>query len=65
MFDRGFLGVDPGYRLRVSPLLRAVYGNGDKYYAQEGQVIALPERKGQRPNPDFLQWHLDEIFQAS
>jgi putative restriction endonuclease len=65
MFDRGFLGVDPRYRLRVSPLLRAVYGNGDKYYAQEGQVIALPERKGQRPNPDFLQWHLDEIFQAS
>jgi len=65
MFDRGFLGVDPQYRLRVSPLLREVYGNGDKYYAQEGQVIALPERRDHRPNPDFLQWHMDEIFHAS
>lgn len=65
MFDRGFLGVDPQYRLRVSPLLREVYGNGDRYYAQQGEVIALPERRDQRPNPEFLQWHMDEIFQAS
>lgn len=65
MFDRGFLGVDANYRLRVSPLLREVFGNGDSYYARQGQVITLPERDNQRPNREFLDWHLHEVFQAS
>jgi putative restriction endonuclease len=52
-------------RRRVSPLSREVFGNGDSYYARQGEVIALPEHGNQRPNPDFLNWHMHEIFQAS
>ena len=65
LFDRGYLGVDPGYRLRVSPRLRQDFGNGERFYAQAGQVVALPERRAERPQREFLEWHLDEKFMAS
>ena len=65
LFDQGYLGVDPVYRLRVSPRLREEFGNGERFYAQAGQVVALPERKPDRPQREFLEWHLDEVFKAS
>ncbi|HUY45812.1 MAG TPA: HNH endonuclease [Streptosporangiaceae bacterium] len=65
MFDRGYLGVDPQYRLRVSPRLREESGNGEQFYAQAGQVVELPTRRADRPNREFLEWHLDEVFKAS
>jgi len=65
MFDRGYLAVDPGYRLRVSPRLRDEFGNGEQFYEQCGEVIAVPDRKVDRPQRAFLEWHLDEVFKAS
>jgi putative restriction endonuclease len=65
MFDDGYLAVDPSHRLLVSPRLRADFGNGEQFYAKAGQVIALPYRRVDRPNREFLEWHLDVIFKAS
>jgi putative restriction endonuclease len=65
MFDKGYLAVDDSFRLRVSPRLRTEFGNGEAFYAKAGDVIALPDRKADRPHPDFLRWHLDTIFKAS
>jgi putative restriction endonuclease len=65
MFDWGYLGVDPSYRLRVSPRLRDEFGNGEQFYAQAGQLITLPDRKGDRPHREFLEWHLDTVFKTS
>jgi putative restriction endonuclease len=65
MFDRGYLGVDTHYRLRVSPRLRDEFGNGEQFYASAGKVIALPTRRADRPQREFLEWHLDEVFRAS
>jgi putative restriction endonuclease len=65
LFDRGYIGVDPSYRLRVSPRLREDFGNGEQFYAQAGQVIALPDHRIDRPNREFLEWHLGEVFKAS
>jgi putative restriction endonuclease len=65
MFDDGYLAVDPSYRLRVSPRLRGEFGNGEQFYARAGQVIALPERKTDRPHREFLEWHNDVVFKAS
>jgi putative restriction endonuclease len=45
--------------------LRDDFGNGDRFYAQAGQLVALPEHRADRPQRDFLQWHLDEVFKAS
>jgi putative restriction endonuclease len=65
MFDRGYLGVDPSYRLQVSPRLRDEFGNGEQFYSKAGEVIALPDRKTAWPYRDFVEWHLDTVFRAS
>ena len=65
MFDRGYLGIDPQFKLQVSPRLRADFGNGQQYYAKAGEAIEIPERRIDRPAREFLEWHLDEVFKAS
>lgn len=65
LYDRGYLAVDNKHRLLVSPRLRDEFGNGEQFYAKSGQPIALPERRDDRPNADFLEWHLSEIYLAS
>lgn len=65
MFDRGYLGVDPTHRLLVSPRLRDDFGNGEDFYARQGQQIAVPQRMRDRPHREFLEWHLDTIFQTA
>lgn len=65
MLDGGYLAVDPSYRLRVSPRPRDEFGSGEQFYEQAGRVIALPDRKLDRPRRGFLEWHLDEVFKAS
>lgn len=65
LYDRGYLGVDPKHRLLVSPRLRKEFGNGEQFYARAGEPIAVPERPAERPNREFLEWHLDEVFKAA
>jgi len=65
LFDHGYLGVDPGYRLHVSPRLRGEFGNGEQFYERAGHPVALPTRWAGRPGGEFLEWHLDTIFKAS
>jgi putative restriction endonuclease len=65
LYDRGYLAVDPRHKLMVSPRLRDEFGNGEEFYARAGEVIDLPERRADKPNREFLEWHLDEVFQAS
>jgi putative restriction endonuclease len=67
LFDAGYLGVDPKHRLLVSPRLRQEFNNGDEFYARAGSAapIAVPSRRVDRPNREFLEWHLDEVFKAS
>jgi putative restriction endonuclease len=67
LYDRGYLGVDPGHRLVVSPRLRAEFGNGEEFYAlaSSRKQIRVPDRSSDRPNREFLEWHLEEVFLAS
>lgn len=63
LFDRGYIGVDPKRRLRVSPRLRSDFGNGAEFYAREGQPLAvLPSRVADRPSAEFLEWQMDSVF---
>lgn len=64
MFDRGYLTVDRQHQLRVSPRLRADFGNGEEFYARQGTVITLPAQEKNRPALEFLEWHGDEVFLA-
>jgi putative restriction endonuclease len=65
LYDRGYLGIDTHHRLLVSPRLRAEFGNGEAFYARAGQPIGLPERSSDRPNREFLEWHLDTVYRAA
>jgi HNH endonuclease len=51
LFDRGYLAVNPEYRLLVSPRLREDFHNGDQFYARDGQVIELPGTSGRSAQP--------------
>jgi putative restriction endonuclease len=62
LYDRGYLAVDPAYRLVVSPRLREEFGNGRQFYERAGERIALPQQSGDRPHREALEWHLDEVF---
>ena len=55
----------PGLPAPGQPPAAQRLSNGDSFYAKAGEVIALPERRTDRPNPDFLRWHLENIFKAS
>jgi putative restriction endonuclease len=62
LFDAGYLGIDPKLRLMVSPLLRSQFGNGEEFYGREGQLIDVPDRRADRPNRTYLEWHADTKF---
>ncbi len=62
LYDDGYLGVDPKYRLQVSPRLRQDFGNGTEFYERAGRVIELPQRRLDRPDRDALTWHMDTVF---
>jgi putative restriction endonuclease len=62
MFDRGYIAIDDEFRLLVSPRLRSEFGNGEEFYSKEGQIINLPNRVLNRPSPEFLSWHMEEVF---
>jgi len=63
LFDRGYIGVDPKRRLRVSPRLRSDFGNGEEFYSKEGEPLAvMPTRAADRPCAEFLEWQMDSVF---
>ncbi len=63
LFDRGYLTVDPEFRVQVSRKIREEYENGRHYYALEGQPLqVIPSNKEQRPSQPYLSWHNEHVF---
>ncbi len=63
LFDRGLIGIDPAYRIRISPQIRNQYLNGRVYYAHDGEGLrSLPTNADLRPDPKLLEWHMDTVF---
>jgi putative restriction endonuclease len=62
LYDAGYVGVDPAYRIHVSPKLREEWQNGRIYYEHHGRELRLPARMGERPDPRLLEWHMDTKF---
>ena len=51
--------------IRVSPRIREAWFNGKAYYRMDGLPLSVtPARPEYRPDPDRLQWHLKNRFQA-
>lgn len=65
-FDAGLITLDERLRLVLSRHLRSYFPQPaleQNFVPFEGQPIRLP-RKLAEPNPDFLQFHREEVFQG-
>lgn len=65
LFDVGLVAVTPDLRIRISPRIREAYFNGKAYYKMNDQQLSVvPDRIDLRPDPDRLNWHMKNRFQA-
>jgi putative restriction endonuclease len=65
LFDVGLVSVTPDLKIRVSPRIREAWFNGKAYYRLDSQPLSvLPDRMELRPDPDRLEWHFKNRFQA-
>ena len=63
LFDRGYLTVTPDYKIEVSRKIKEEFNNGKHYYAFHGkELYALPKVITDRPSPDFIRWHNENVF---
>lgn len=63
LFDRGYVTVTPDYTIEVSGRIRQEFNNGREYYALHGRPLAvLPPDPAERPNTEFLSWHMENRF---
>lgn len=63
LFDAGLVTVTPELRVRVSDQIKDKWFNGKAYYRLHDQPLAvIPKQAIERPDPDFLKWHVQERF---
>lgn len=63
LFDRGYLTVTKDHRVEASRRLKEEFDNGEEYYRMHGKRLrTLPRDRNERPSPQFLQWHNDNVF---
>jgi hypothetical protein len=36
--------------------------NGKSYYPMDGQLVSVPDRVGDRPDPQLLRWDNEHVF---
>lgn len=62
VFDAGYATITENYNFLVSKKVKEVFNNGEEYLRLNGNVLRLPTRKSDWPNPDFLRWHNQNRF---
>jgi putative restriction endonuclease len=62
LFDLGYVTVRPDMTFAVSGRLREEYANGRVYYELDGRQIRLPDDMQERPDPERLAWHEENVF---
>ncbi|WP_018866220.1 MULTISPECIES: HNH endonuclease [unclassified Thioalkalivibrio] len=65
LFDDGYVTVTPDHHIEVSPRIREEYENGREYYRHHGERLArVPETVWQRPDPEFIRWHNEQVYRG-
>jgi putative restriction endonuclease len=63
LYDRGYITIDKNFTVEVSRRIKEDFGNGKEYYAHHGKkLIILPERREQLPDPNYLEWHNENVY---
>ena len=63
LFDRGAFTVSPELRIEVSDRAHGTHGFDEWLYAFHGKSLSPPQRPNFYPEPEFVQWHVREVFQ--
>lgn len=64
LFDKGYMTITPDMTTEVSKRIREEFHNGKEYYALQGKHLALPDNMPDRPSPEFISWHRQNVFVA-
>ena len=64
LFDRGYMTVSDDYKLRVSPKIKEEFSNGRDYYTLSNRSLFTPAQEAQKPSPEFLEWHHQNVFMS-
>ncbi|MFA6414027.1 MAG: HNH endonuclease [Syntrophales bacterium] len=65
LFDAGLVSVTPDLRIRVSQRIKEEWFNGKVYYRLDNEPLSVvPIHPSMRPDPDRLDWHYHNKFQA-
>lgn len=62
LFDKGYITISADHRLEVSGRLRDEYHNGRSYYPLHGRRLRVPRTERDRPDPELLRWHNENVF---
>jgi putative restriction endonuclease len=63
LFDQGYFTITPDHHVLVSKRIREEFENGRDYYALDGKPVkVLPDLERNRPAPEFLQWHNEQMY---
>lgn len=64
LFDRGLVTVTPEHRVVVSGRIKDQWYNGKAYYRLQGEPLRrLPDAPADRPDPEHLRWHNENVFE--
>ena len=64
VFDRGAIGISTAGRLLVSEEVHGSRGLEEWLLRFEGKPLGKPQRTDYNPKPEFVAWHLHEVFRA-
>jgi putative restriction endonuclease len=65
LFDVGLVSVTPELRVKVSRRIKEEWFNGKVYYRLDNEpLLVVPIHPSMRPDPDRLDWHYRNRFQA-
>lgn len=62
LYDKGYVTVTGDHVFKVSQRLPDDFHNGREYLRYHDTTIALPQSIADRPNPELLDWHAQEVF---
>ena len=64
LFDRGAFTVSPGLLIQVSDRAHGTHGFNEWLTAYHGKSLKPPQHPNFYPEPEFVQWHVKEVFQG-
>lgn len=65
LFDAGLVSITPELRVKVSRRIKEEWFNGKIYYRLDNEPLSsVPIHPSMRPDPDRLDWHYRNRFQA-